>query len=200
MIDPLAVNGTNDYVKRADFNKTVEARAARLEALKANGIMLPKERLITDAFIAGKEARVRLAAVASNIPVTFGQFPDIEVSLIGAQSGITAAIQTSSGGFDTHGSVADNDGANGSFARATNRLTYLWDEAARRGIADRLYVVAAGEFSRTELNGSDGNDHESVGAGALIMRPPGSGLGQSRRRLHGPEPYFEGNQSEDRRA
>ena len=49
MIDPLAVNGTNDYVKRADFNKTVEARAARLEALKANGVMLPKERLITDA-------------------------------------------------------------------------------------------------------------------------------------------------------
>ena len=74
MIDPLAVNGTNDYVKRADFNKTVEARAARLEALKANGVMLPKERLITDAFIAGKEARVRLAAVANNIPVTLVSF------------------------------------------------------------------------------------------------------------------------------
>ena len=177
MIDPLAVNGTNDYVKRSDFSKTVEARAARLEALKANGVMLPKERLITDAFIAGKEARVRLAAVAANIPVTFGPFPDLEVSLICAQSGITAAIQTTSGGFDTHGDVTANDGANGSLARATNRLTYLWDEAARRGIADRLYVVAAGEFSRTELNGSNGNDHDSVGAGALIMGPPGWGLG-----------------------
>ena len=38
-------------------------------------------------------------------------------------------------------------------------------------------MVAAGEFSRTELNGSDGNDHDSVGAGALIMGPPGWGLG-----------------------
>ena len=177
MIDPLAVNGTNDYVKRADFAKTVEARAARLEALKANGVILPKERAITEEFIAGKEARVRLAAVAQNIPATFGQFPDIEVSLIAAQSGITAAIQASSGGFDTHGSVAGNDGANGSFAQMTNRITYLWDEAARRGIADRLHVVIAGEFSRTELNGSNGNDHKSVGAGALIMLPPGSGLG-----------------------
>ena len=174
MIDPLAVNGTNDYVKRADFSKTVEARAARLEALKANGVMLPKERLITDAFIAGKEARVRLAAVANNIPVNFGQFPDLEVSLICAQSGITAAIQTSSGGFDTHGDV---NGNNQSLTNATNRLTYLWDEAARRGIADRLFVVAAGEFSRTELNGSNGNDHDSVGAGCLIMGPPGWGLG-----------------------
>ncbi len=155
----------------------MEARAARLEALKANGITLPKERLITDEFMAGKEARVRLAAVAQNIPATFGQFPDIEVGLIAAQSGITAAIQTARGGFDTHGSAADNDGANGSFARATNALTYLWDEAARRGIADRLHVVVAGEFSRTELNGSVGNDHKSVGAGALIMLPPGSGLG-----------------------
>ena len=177
MIDPLAVNGTNDYVKRADFNKTVEARAARLEALKANGVMLPKERLITDAFIAGKEARVRLAAVAENIPATFGPFPDLEVSLICAQSGITAAIQASSGGFDTHGDVTANDGANGSFARATTRLTYLWDEAARRGIADRLHVVVAGEFSRTALNGSVGNDHANVGSGALIMLPPGTGLG-----------------------
>lgn len=177
MIDPLAVNGTTDYVKRADFTKTVEARAARLEALKANGVTLPKDRLITDEFVAAKEARIRLAAVAQNIPATFGQFPDIEVGLIAAQSGITASIQVARGGFDTHGSAADNDGANGSFARATNALTYLWDEAGRRGIADRLYVVVAGEFSRTPLNGSIGNDHRSVGAGALIMLPPGSGLG-----------------------
>ena len=35
------------------------------------------------------------------------------------------------GGFDTHGNVAANDGANGSFAQATNRITYLWHEAAR---------------------------------------------------------------------
>lgn len=177
MIDPLAVNGTNDYVKRADFNKTVEARAARLEALKANGVMLPKQKQITEAFIAGKEARVRLAAVADNIPQAFGPFPDLEVALICAQSGITAAIQVTSGGFDTHGDVTDNDGPNGSFARLTNRVTYLWDEAARRGIADRLHVVVAAEFSRTALNGTDGNDHSGTGSGALIMLPPGSGLG-----------------------
>ena len=59
----------------------------------------------------------------------------------------------------------------------TNRLTFIWDEAARRGIADRLYVVVAGEFSRTPLNGSNGHDHQNFGAGALVMLPPGSGLG-----------------------
>ncbi len=177
MIDPLAQNGTTDYVKRADFNKAIEARTARIEALRANGVMLPKERQITEQVLAGKEARVRLAAVAANIPVQFGQFPDLEVALIAAQSGITASIQVSSSGFDTHGNVAANDGANGSFAQATNRLTYLWDEAARRGIADRLFVVAGGEFSRTELNGSNGDDHDNVGAFSLIMGPQGWGMG-----------------------
>ena len=127
--------------------------------------------------MAGAEARQRLLAVAANIPNQFGQFPDIEVALIAAQSGITASIQLQTGGFDTHGNVADNDGANGSFARATNRLAYIQDEAARRGIADRLFVVASGEFSRSPINGGGGNDHEPQGAGALIMGPAGWGKG-----------------------
>ena len=177
LVDPLAQSGTADYVNRAHFNRTVEARAARLEALKANGVMLPKERLITEEFIAGKEARVRLQAVANNVPAAFGQNPDIEVFMIAAQSGITAAGTLSSGGFDTHGNINDNDGANGSLARMTNRLTFIWDEAARRGVADRLHVVVAGEFSRTALNGSNGCDHQNFGAGCLIMGPPGWGLG-----------------------
>ena len=177
MIDPIAQNGTTDYVNRAHFNKAVDARNARIEALRASGAMLPKESALSEQVLAGKEARQRLLAVAANIPVLFGQFPDIEVALIAAQSGITAAIQVQTGGFDTHGNVADNDGANGSFAQATNRLTYLWDEAARRGIADRLYVVAGGEFNRTELNGSNGDDHKNVGAFSLIMGPQGWGMG-----------------------
>jgi uncharacterized protein (DUF1501 family) len=139
--------------------------------------MLPKEKSISEQVMAGAEARQRLLAVAANIPPVFGQFPDIEVALIAAQSGITAAIQVSTGGFDTHGNVAANDGANGSFAQATNRITYLWDEAARRGIADRLYVMAGGEFSRTELNGSNGDDHKNVGAFSMLMGPAGWGMG-----------------------
>ena len=177
MVDPLAASGTTDYVKRADFNRTVEARAARLEALKANGVQLPKERLITEEFVAAKEARVRLQAVAANVPATFGQNPDIEVFMIAAQSGITSAGTLSSGGFDCHGSELDYEGANGALARMTNRLTNIWDEAARRGVADRLYVVVSGEFSRTPLNGSNGHDHQNFGAGALVMGPAGWGLG-----------------------
>jgi hypothetical protein len=177
MIDPLAQNGTTDWVNRAHFNKAVQTRTARIEALRASGVMLPKERSISEQVMAGAEARQRLLAVAANIPPTFGQFPEIEVALIACQSGITAAVQFATGGFDTHGNAAANDGANGSFAQATNRITFLLDEAARRGIADRLYVVAAGEFSRTELNGGNGNDHKNVGAGCMIIGPAGWGMG-----------------------
>jgi hypothetical protein len=177
MIDPIAQNGTTDYVNRAHFNKAVQTRTARIEALRASGVMLPKERSISEQVMAGAEARQRLLAVAANIPVQFGQFPEIEVALIACQSGITAAVQVATGGFDTHGNAAGNDGANGSFAQATNRITFLLDEAARRGIADRLYVVAGGEFSRTELNGGNGNDHKNVGAGCMIIGPAGWGMG-----------------------
>ena len=177
MIDPIAQNGTTDFVNRAHFNKAVQTRTARIEALRASGVMMPKERSISEQVMAGAEARQRLLQVAENIPPTFGQFPDIEVALIACQSGITAAFQVATGGFDTHGNAAGNDGANGSFAQATNRITFMLEEAARRGIADRLYVMFGGEFSRTELNGGNGNDHKNVGAGCMIIGPNGWGLG-----------------------
>ena len=61
-------------MKQADYQKTIAARDARLQALKATGVQLPKDRLITEQFIAGKEARVRLEAVAALIPATFTQW------------------------------------------------------------------------------------------------------------------------------
>ncbi|MDQ3188508.1 MAG: DUF1501 domain-containing protein [Pseudomonadota bacterium] len=178
MVLPNAASATNDFVKQSDFAKTVAVRNARLEALKAAGVMLPKERLLTEQFIAGKEARVRLEAVAANIPQQISQqFPDIQVGLIAAQSGITAAIQVARGGFDAHGNIEDYNGANGSLTRLTNALTFIWDEAAVRGLTDRLFVMVGGEFGRTMLNGSGGKDHNNVGGTYLIMGPPTWGLG-----------------------
>ena len=39
--------------------KTIAVRDARIQALKASGMQLPKDRLITEQFLAAKEARVR---------------------------------------------------------------------------------------------------------------------------------------------
>lgn len=179
MVTPNAANATQDRMKQADYQKTIAMRDARLQALKASGVMLPKERLITDQIIAGKEARVRLEAVANLIPATFTNgFADIEVAAIAMQAGVTASAQIRSGGFDCHGSVdGDYNGPNGALNRLTTRLTFLWDEAARRGIADRLLVVVGAEFGRTLLNGSMGKDHNNVGGSYTIMVPPGTGLG-----------------------
>ena len=110
MIDPLAQNGTTDCVNRAHFNMAVEARTARIEALRASGAMLPKESAIS-AKSSPARKRVSVCSPSPRIfPPTFGQFPDIEVALIAAQSGITAAIQVQSGGFDTHGNVPTTTG------------------------------------------------------------------------------------------
>ncbi|MEP6608170.1 MAG: DUF1501 domain-containing protein [Burkholderiaceae bacterium] len=174
---PNAASGTSDFMKQGDLAKTIATRDARLQALKASGVMLPKEKLITEQVIAGKEARVRLESVAALIPATFNQQNgDIQVGLIAAQAGITSAIQVARGGFDAHGNIEQYNGANGSLARATDALTFAWDEAAARGLTDRLVVVVGSEFGRTLLNNSGGKDHNNVGGSYLIMLPPGSGL------------------------
>lgn len=177
LIEPNAASATTTHIKRADYDKVVATRDARLQALKASGTMLPKESLITEQWIRGKEARARLAAVAENIPATFGQFPDIEVGMIAMQSGITTAFQWDTGGFDCHGSVLDYEGANGAMTRLNARLDYMLQEAGRRGIADRLFTVVGGEFNRTALNQSNGADHNNVGASYLIIGPPSWSLG-----------------------
>ena len=178
MVVPNAANGTQDRMKQADYQKTIAARDARLQALKANGVMLPKASLINEQFLAAKEARVRLEAVASLIPATFTNgFADIEVAAIAMQAGITASAQITSGGWDCHGSVEDYNGPNGALVRMTSRITFLMDEAQRRGIADRLLVVISAEFGRTVLNGGGGKDHNNVGGSYTILLPPGTGLG-----------------------
>ena len=187
MVLPNSQNATTDFVKQSDYTKATAVRTARLEALRAAGVMLPKERLLTEQVIAGKEARVRLEAVAALIPAQFNQqFADVQVGLVAAQAGITQAIQISRGGFDAHGDIEAYNGANGSLARLTNTLTFIWDEAAVRGLTDRLYVMVGGEFGRSLLNGSGGKDHNNIGGTYMFMLPPGSGLGNRTVGFSGP--------------
>ena len=55
MIDPIAQNGTTDWVNRAHFNMAVETRTARIEALRASGAMLPKESSISEQVLATRK-------------------------------------------------------------------------------------------------------------------------------------------------
>ncbi len=178
-IVPNASSATSLFVKQADFDKTLAARDARLQALKASGITLPRERLINDQFILAKEARARLAAVAQNIPATINQnFPAAQVALIAAQSGITSSALLQTGGFDAHGNLENAyNGANGSLTRLTNLIQFLRDEAAARGLINRMYIVVRSEFGRTPINNGLGKDHDNKGGTYLIVLPPGSGLG-----------------------
>jgi len=178
MVVPNSASATQDRMKQADYLKTIAVRDARIQALKASGMQLPKDRLITEQFLQAKEARVRLEAVAALIPATFTNgFADVEVAMIAMQAGITASAQLSRGGFDVHGDVEAMNGANGALVRLTSTLTFLMDEAQRRGIQDRLLVVVSAEFGRTNLNGSGGKDHYNGGGSYMIILPPGTGLG-----------------------
>ncbi len=141
-IDPIAQNGTTDFVNRAHFNKVVQTRTARIEALRASGYMLPKERLISEQVLAGAEARQRLLAVAANIPTDFGQFPDID----GCDDRLLSPASRRRFNFKPEGltRTAALPPTTAPMARLHKRpigSPSSCEEAARRGIADRLYVV-----------------------------------------------------------
>lgn len=175
---PNASGGDTDFLKQADVDKVLATRFARVEALKANGVSLPREAKINDQYLAAKEARVRLSQVAALIPAQFDQQTNAHVALLAAQAGITSTAMLRTGGFDGHGQLANSyNGANGSLTRATNLADYIWTKAATMGLTSRIVVLLRSEFGRTVLNGGNGKDHWNPGGTMVWMFPPGSGLG-----------------------
>jgi hypothetical protein len=178
-VTPLAQSATNDFVKQSDFDKTLAARAARIQALEAAGASLPREKKITAQFLAASEGRAKLAQVAALIPAVFDAgFQDAHVLLIAAQAGIASTGSITRGGFDGHGQLANSyNGANGSLTRLTNTMQYITDKAATLGLSDRIVILVRSEFGRTPLNGGNGKDHWNPGGTMVFRLPPGTGLG-----------------------
>jgi uncharacterized protein (DUF1501 family) len=172
-VQPNRVDATRDFLKRGDLDKIYAARAARLEAMKAAGNVVPGSQRVNDQFLMANDSRAMLDRVAQFIPATIdANFQAANVGLICAQAGIAATMQISLGGFDTHSN--HTAGHTVALTRLTNTVSYLWDKAAELGIADKLIVRIFSEFSRTPLNNSNGKDHWGPGGCQIIMEanPP----------------------------
>lgn len=84
-----------------------------------------------------------------------------QLAISAYRAGACVSAVLSTGGFDTHG---DHD------ARHIPRLdtlfqgvNYIWEEAERQGVADKVVVVVGSDFGRTPgYNDNNGKDHWSV--------------------------------------
>jgi uncharacterized protein (DUF1501 family) len=173
-VDPMAVNATQDFVKRGDLQKVFAAREQRLAALKASGNLVPGNQRVNDQFAAANLSRAMMERVNQYIPATIDAQAAAHVGLICGQAGITSTIQLSVGGFDTHSN--HTVGHTQALTRLTNLVSYLWDKAAELNILNRCFFRIYSEFSRTPLiNNSMGKDHWGPGGCQILMAPEADG-------------------------
>lgn len=173
LVTPNVQSATADFMKQADLDKALAARAERMKAIAARGDTLPRMQTVAQQFLGASDARALMQRVATFLPATLDNFPGAHVGLVAAQAGITSTIQLSSGGFDTH-SDHDNQMAN-SLPRLTDLVDYIWQKSAALGIANRILVRIYSEFGRTPLNSGNGKDHWSVGSQVLMEAAPAWG-------------------------
>lgn len=173
LVTPNAQSANADFMKQADLDKTLAARAERMKALQARSDTLPRMRTVSQEFAASSDSRALMQRVAQFLPTTLDAFPAAHVGLIAAQAGITSTIQLSSGGFDTH-SDHDNRMAT-ALPRLTDLVDYIWQKSAALGISNRILVRIYSEFGRTPLNSGNGKDHWSVGSQVIMEAAPAWG-------------------------
>ncbi len=170
LVTPNAQSSTTDFMKQADLDKALAARAERMKAMAARSDTLPRMRTVFQEFIASSDSRALMQRVAQFLPTTLDNFASAHVGLVAAQAGITSTIQLSTGGFDTHSN--HDAGMANALPRLTDLVDYIWQKSAALGIANRILVRIYSEFGRTPLNSGNGKDHWSVGSQVLMEAAP----------------------------
>jgi uncharacterized protein (DUF1501 family) len=169
LLSPNSANGTQDFIKAADVQKVLAARADRVKAMQAAGNLVPRAQNVSAQFDGASNSRAMLAQVAQFLPATFDNAA--HVGLVAAQAGITTTLQFSSGGFDAHSNIVNS--YQNSLTRLTDLVDYIITKSGDLGIANRVFIRIYSEFSRSPLiNSGQGKDHYSVGTQVLMEATP----------------------------
>ncbi len=175
--DPLAVrrlalpnemSATNDGMKPADLQKTLAARAQRLEAMRARGNLPPRFDALAKDFLNAEGGRSLLSRLPSFLPATMDtRFPVAHLGLVAAQAGVATGFQlVTTNGFDTH--AGHDAGMAQLLPQLTDLIDFLWQTAGTLGIANRVFMRIFTEFGRTEMTVRAGKEHYG-GGGTLIL-------------------------------
>lgn len=176
-------NEDNRYRSDARLQQVLAAQQARLQRLRAENSRLPRQQYAMDAYYQARENNQGLEDFAAVIPasdqrqtrvqantnVSSNLLEQIQISLLAMQSGVACSADLICHGFDTH---ADHDELHGPLlGHLTDAIDYLWTYADQQGIADRITLLIASDFSRTPFyNSSNGKDHWPIGSAVVMER------------------------------
>lgn len=175
--------GDERYYHTLDTMKRIEdAQRSRLEAMKSVQKLPKLEQSIGTLHLARSSENIlnRLLETLDQDNRPDGQIQrQAQLAIAAYKAGACVSAVLSIGGFDTHG---NHDASHlPRLDQLWQGVDYIWDEAERQGIADRVVVVVGSDFGRTPgYNDGNGKDHWSVtsmilmGAGIRGNRTLGS--------------------------
>ncbi len=146
-----------------------DKRAARRHA----AARLPRYVHATSTMIAARTGSTELQRLEEFLPAPHANAAFRRVQLIVAayRAGICVAANLEKGGFDTHG---DHDARHRQrMSELVDLLAFVWDEAERQEVADRLIVVVSSDFGRTPRYNDDGGKDHWPTSSMIVM---GAGL------------------------
>lgn len=124
---------------------------------------LPRYQRSLDTLVTARSGASDLKLLQDVLPTpdTNGDFRKCQLIMAAYKAGIAVSANLSMGGFDTHSNHdTDHRAALVAMLRVVN---FLWAEAARQGVDDKLVVLLSSDFGRTPgYNGNGGKDHWSI--------------------------------------
>lgn len=168
------------YHRNGAMSLIQQAKMDRLLRLRAKSELSPKQvESLGDLFNARIGAE-QLEPLAATMPDTLvsstdadGQWNPLmrqaQIALATYEAGLTVAADLTLWGFDTH---ADHDNEHTTALQMLERgIDYLWEEAERRGIDDKLVVLVSSDFGRTPLyNDGAGKDHWPITSSIIMSK------------------------------
>ena len=161
-------NADTNYVHTSDLERLQLANKARTERTIANQKLESIKKLAQQYGLAHSGSN-ELVNLVEYLPDDIDTHPDRNntvfsqgrFAMAGYKAGLTASVNISIGGFDTHG---NHDAASiPRLARLLKGVDLLKQEAVTQGIENDVVFVIGSEFGRTPgYNAGNGKDHWSV--------------------------------------
>jgi hypothetical protein len=178
--DPETDDLARFYHRKNTRDILAQYQQQRLDRLQAQTSLASRLEKSIAQFSSAKNGQPLLDRLAANIPTTLVDYFDsdgewnpllrqAQIALAAYKSGLCVSCDLVSWGFDTHANHDVDQGT--AMRRLQNGIEFLWAEAERQGIADKLKVLVSSDFGRTpEYNDGEGKDHWPVGSAVFMQK------------------------------
>tara|TARA_B110000438_G_C15653190_1_gene580489 strand:- start:166 stop:975 length:810 start_codon:yes stop_codon:yes gene_type:complete len=178
--DPAESDLARFYHRKNTRDILAQYQQQRIERLQAKQSLASRLERSIGQFASAKNGQPLLDRLAANIPTTLvdnfdsdGEWNPLlrqaQVALAAYKSGLCVSCDLVASGFDTHANH-DVDQAT-ALRRLQNGIEYLWIEAERQGIADKVKVLVSSDFGRSpEYNDGEGKDHWPIGSAMFMQK------------------------------